>query len=182
MISLSRASIATAQVDAVVNAANEAFRGGGGVDGVIHREAGPELLEECMQYPRLVTGSAILTKGYRLPARWIIHTVGPIWRAGTSEPGLLEQAYKSVFRIALERSDIRTIAFPAISTGAYGYPKRQAAQIAVESMRRNEAAFDEIVACLMDAENIAAYEQALRDLPPRDAPPRVRNHRTVSGC
>lgn len=168
MISLSRASIATAQVDAVVNAANEAFRGGGGVDGVIHREAGPELLEECMQYRRLPTGSAILTKGYRLPARWIIHTVGPIWRAGTSEPGLLEQAYKSVFRIALERSDIRTIAFPAISTGAYGYPKREAAQIAVESMRSNEADFDEIVVCLMDRENVTAYEEALRDRSPRD--------------
>jgi O-acetyl-ADP-ribose deacetylase len=163
MISLSRASIVTVPVDAVVNAANEAFRGGGGVDGVIHREAGPELLQECRQYPRLLTGNAILTKGYRLPARWIIHTVGPIWRAGTEEPDLLAQAYDSVFRIARERGDIRTIAFPAISTGAYGYPKREAAQIAVESMRRNEAGFDEILVCLMDDENVAAYERALED-------------------
>jgi len=168
MISVVRTSIAAAQVDAVVNAANEAFRGGGGVDGIIHREAGPELLQECMQYSRLPTGSAILTKGYRLPARWIIHTVGPIWRAGSSESSLLEHAYESVFRMARERGDIRTIAFPAISTGAYGYPKRPAAQIAVEAMRRNEEAFDEIVVCLMDMENIAAYEEALRVRPPED--------------
>jgi O-acetyl-ADP-ribose deacetylase (regulator of RNase III) len=168
MISLSRASIVAAPVDAVVNAANESFRGGGGVDGVIHREAGPELLQECKQYPRLPTGNATLTKGYRLPARWIIHTVGPIWRAGASEPALLAQAYESVFRVAREHGDIRTIAFPAISTGAYGYPKREAAEIAVESMRRNEADFDEIVVCLMDDENIAAYEHALRDRPPAE--------------
>jgi O-acetyl-ADP-ribose deacetylase (regulator of RNase III) len=116
-----------------------------------------------MLYPRLPTGSAILTKGYRLPARWIIHTVGPIWRAGTDEPALLEQAYDSVFRQAREKGDIRTIAFPAISTGAYGYPKHEGAQIAVEAMRRNEGAFEEIVVCLMDSENVAAYEQALRD-------------------
>ena len=165
MITLVRASIASTPVDAIVNAANEAFRGGGGVDGVIHREAGPELLEECRRYPNLPTGSAVLTKGYRLPARWIIHTVGPIWRGGTSEADLLAQAYESVFRIAREQGDIRTIAFPAISTGAYGYPKRQAAQIAVERMRRNEADFDEIIVCLMDGENVAAYEEALRDAP-----------------
>lgn len=165
MISLSRASIVTVPVDAIVNAANEAFRGGGGVDGAIHREAGPELLQECKLYPRLPTGSAILTKGYRLPARWIIHTVGPIWRAGAADPGLLAQAYESVFRVAREQADIRTIAFPAISTGAYGYPKREAAEIAVESMLRNEADFDEIVVCLMDGENEAAYEQALRGRP-----------------
>jgi O-acetyl-ADP-ribose deacetylase (regulator of RNase III) len=168
MISLVRTSIVTAPVDAIVNAANEAFRGGGGVDGAIHRAAGPQLLEECRSHPRLPTGTAVLTKGYRLPARWIIHTVGPIWRTGTGEPALLEQAYDSVFRLARERDDIRTIAFPAISTGVYGYPKREAAQIAVDVMRRNERDFDEIVVCLMDDENLAAYEQALRDhLPAR---------------
>jgi O-acetyl-ADP-ribose deacetylase (regulator of RNase III) len=175
MISVVRTSIAAAQVDAIVNAANEAFRGGGGVDGAIHRAAGPELLEECVLHSRLPTGSAVLTKGYRLPARWIIHTVGPIWRTGTEEPALLEQAYDSVFRLAREKDDIRTIAFPAISTGVYGYPKREAARIAVEVMRRNEAAFDEIVVCLIDSDNLVAYEQALRDNAPRGDRPAAQS-------
>ncbi|HEX3469517.1 MAG TPA: macro domain-containing protein [Candidatus Elarobacter sp.] len=158
---ISRASIVTVPVDAVVNAANEAFRGGGGVDGAIHRAAGPELLEECKRHARLPTGDAILTGGYRLPARWIVHTVGPIWHGDGTEAELLGRAYDSVFRVAREQPPIRTIAFPAISTGVYGYPKGPAASVAVAAMRRNEAAFDEIVVCLMDDENVAAYERAL---------------------
>ena len=161
MIAISRASIVTVPVDAIVNAANEAFRGGGGVDGAIHRAAGPELLEECKRHPRLPTGEAVLTGGYRLPARWVVHTVGPIWRGDGTEAALLERAYANVFRVAREQREIRTIAFPAISTGVYGYPKGPAASVAVAAMRQNESAFDEIVVCLMDDENVAAYERAL---------------------
>src|SRR5882672_11226334 len=131
MIEIIQADITTRDVDAIVNAASEAFRGGGGVDGAIHRAAGPDLLKECERYARLKTGSAILTKGYRLKARHVIHTVGPVWRGGNEgEPGLLARAYASVFEVASE-SGIKTIAFPAISTGVYGYPKPEAAKIAL---------------------------------------------------
>jgi O-acetyl-ADP-ribose deacetylase (regulator of RNase III) len=162
VIQIVRADITTLAVDAIVNAASEAFRGGGGVDGAIHRAAGPELLEECRRYPRLPTGEAILTGGYRLPARFVIHTVGPIWHGGTrGEPDLLERAYRSVFRIALGHGGIRTIAFPAISTGVYGYPRPDAAAIAVRVMRDHEAAFDRIIACLFDDETADHYRKEL---------------------
>ena len=158
MIHLLRADITTLAVDAIVNAASEEFRGGGGVDGAIHRAAGPELLEECRRHPRLPTGEAILTRGYRLPARFIIHTVGPIWRGGTArEPELLARAYASVFRVAREAGDIRCIAFPAISTGVYGYPKQEAARIAVGVMREHEAHFDRIIACLFSEADVALF-------------------------
>ena len=124
MIEIVQADITTLAVDAIVNAANEEFRGGGGVDGAIHRAAGPELLRECERYPGLPTGEAVLTLGYRLPARYVIHTVGPIWQGGgRREHRRLAQAYRSCFRIAREHGDIRSIAFPAISTGVYGFPK-----------------------------------------------------------
>jgi O-acetyl-ADP-ribose deacetylase (regulator of RNase III) len=162
MIEIVRGDITRLAVDAVVNAANEAFRGGGGVDGAIHRAAGPELLVECRRTPRLPTGEALLTGGYRLPARYIVHTVGPIWRGGShGEPALLERAYRSVFGVARGQGDIRSIAFPAISAGIYGYPKDQAAAIAVRVMREHEAHFDRIVACLFDDEHADLYRREL---------------------
>jgi O-acetyl-ADP-ribose deacetylase (regulator of RNase III) len=163
MIELLQTDITSLTVDAIVNAANERFRGGGGVDGAIHRAAGPELLEECRRHPSLPTGEAVLTRGYQLPAPWIIHTVGPIWQGGDAdEPALLRRAYESVFRVAREHRRIRTIAFPSISTGVYDFPKDLAAAIAVDVMRRHEAAFERIVACfLFDEESPALYRALL---------------------
>ena len=164
MIQVVRADITTLVVDAIVNAANEAFRGGGGVDGAIHRAAGPELLAECRRHPRLPTGEAILTGGYQLPARFVIHTVGPIWRGGESgEADLLTRAYTAVFKVARAKGDIRTIAFPAISTGVYGYPRREAAGIAIGVMRLHEAHFDGIIACLFSDEDVALYQEVLHE-------------------
>lgn len=158
------ANIVTMTTDAIVNAANEAFRGGGGVDGAIHRAAGQELLEECKLHARLPAGEAILTRGYQLPAPWIVHTVGPIWTGGAAgEPQTLERAYESVFRVAREQGGIRTIAFPAVSTGVYGYPKDAAAAIAVDVMRRHESAFAELFVCLLDYENLNVYRAALNE-------------------
>jgi O-acetyl-ADP-ribose deacetylase len=156
------ADITTLSVDAIVNAASEAMRGGGGVDGAIHRAAGPELLEELLQYSMCPTGDAVLTKGYRLPARYVIHAVGPIWKGGTAgEARLLESAYENSFARAKEHRDIRSIAFPAISTGVYHFPKEEAARIAIATMRRHDGYFDEIFACLFDEESTELYQQLL---------------------
>jgi O-acetyl-ADP-ribose deacetylase (regulator of RNase III) len=155
--------ITTLEVDAIVNAANEALRGGGGVDGAIHRAAGPELLQELLRFPSCPTGQAVLTKGYRLPARYVIHAVGPIWHGGSrNEPALLESAYEQSFQRALERGDIRTIAFPGISTGIYRFPRNLACDIAVRVMRKHEQEFDEITACAFDDETFSLYENQLR--------------------
>jgi O-acetyl-ADP-ribose deacetylase (regulator of RNase III) len=161
MIEIVQGDISTMEVDAIVNAANAALRGGGGVDGAIHRAAGPALLAELEQYAGCDTGFAVRTKGYRLPARWVIHAVGPVWRGGTSEPALLRRAYESAFTRAREAGDVRSIAFPAISTGVYGYPKEPAAEIALDAMLAHEAEFDRVIACLYDAESVAIYESAL---------------------
>ncbi len=162
MIEIVLGDITKLPVDAIVNAANEALRGGGGVDGAIHRAAGPELLAELMKYPSCPTGEAVITKGYRLPARYVIHTVGPVWHGGDrGEPALLARAYESVFRIARQTPDIRSIAFPAISTGVYGFPKKQAAGIALHAFREHEAEFERIIACVFDRETQRIYDDVL---------------------
>jgi O-acetyl-ADP-ribose deacetylase (regulator of RNase III) len=165
MLEIIQADITTLHVDAIVNAANEALRGGGGVDGAIHRAAGPELLAECRRFDRCPTGTAVLTRGYRLPARFVIHTVGPIWRGGrANEDTLLALAYESVFRSARDEGSVRSMAFPAISTGVYAFPKARAAEIALRSMLAHEPEFERVVACLFDAESVRLYQSTAQRL------------------
>ena len=161
MIRVLEGDITTLSVDAVVNAANESLQGGGGVDGAIHRAAGPALRVYTARLGHCPTGEARLSPGFNLAAPWIIHVVGPVWQGGGSgEAELLAACYRNAFRLALERR-LGSIAFPAISTGAYGYPRRAAAEIAVGAMRAHEQHFREIVACCFAAGDADLYRELL---------------------
>ena len=155
-------------VDAIVNAANKSLLGGGGVDGAIHRAAGPELLEECRTLHGCDTGDAKVTKAYDLPCKYVIHTVGPVWGGGSrGEAELLANCYKNSLRVAAENG-IRSVAFPSISTGAYRFPLEEAAHIAVSTIRRfaeeNPDKLDIVEWILFDKRTFDAYEKAQKDL------------------
>lgn len=167
-IELSRRSITELHVDAIVNAANRSLLGGGGVDGAIHRAAGPQLLDECRALGGCDTGDAKITQGYNLEARYVIHTVGPVWRGGDhGEADLLESCYRSSFELA-EKHGIRSIAFPAISTGAYRYPLEAAARIALGTtwitLKANDA-IQKVTYCCFDQPTFDIYSRLLEELP-----------------
>lgn len=147
-------------VDAIVNAANTSLLGGGGVDGAIHRAAGPELLMECRELHGCKTGQAKITKGYKLPAKWVIHTVGPIWHGGNNgEDGLLAACYRNSLELSVMNS-IKTIAFPSISTGAYRFPVERAAKIAINEIRNflgTDASIEKVLVVCFDEGTFQAY-------------------------
>ena len=159
------ADITKLAVDAIVNAANSTLLGGGGVDGAIHRAAGPELARASGPLGPCPPGEAVITPGFGLRARFVIHTVGPIWSGGNhGEPAILRRAYEHACLIARDTPAIRSIAFPAISTGAYGFPKDRAARIALGVLLDNEPHFERIVACLFDVETEQLYSRTLAEL------------------
>ena len=165
-ITLIRGDITAQDADAIVNAANSSLLGGGGVDGAIHRAGGPEILVACRalrasHYGRgLPTGQAVATTAGRLPARWVIHTVGPVYSAHEDRSALLAACHTNSLGVA-DSLHAKTVAFPAISTGIYGFPKARAAEIAIGVMREHDARFERIVACVFDAETEALYRRVL---------------------
>jgi O-acetyl-ADP-ribose deacetylase (regulator of RNase III) len=159
-----KTDITKLEVDVIVNAANKSLLGGGGVDGAIHRAAGPQLLEECKTLDGCDTGKAKITKGYQLPAKHVIHAVGPVWRGGNvNEDELLASCYRESLNIAA-KNNLKTIAFPNISTGVYGFPKDRAAKIAVKTVKDFLNEHDEIekvIFAIFDEENLRIYEEQL---------------------
>ncbi len=160
-----KGDITKINVDAIVNAANNSLLGGGGVDGAIHRAAGPELLEECRKLHGCETGQAKITKGYKLPSRWVIHTVGPVWHGGdNNEDNLLVSCYRNSLELAVQNG-IKTIAFPSISTGAYRFPVDRAAEIAVREIKsflEAKTSFEEVFMVCFDENTFEAYTNELK--------------------